>query len=536
MLSLQGAYTKTDGEVANATLGEYTPPMSRFSTSGYAPDVECYVAIECPYKTSASVHFQKLNLRPEDTVDIFDAEFKDRDPRATTEVGPMALRAHTKNVQRHISELLKGGKSGSGEDAFQGLASEPGTALVIRLTSQPLLFPQQLPANASQLLVPKIYTGFEFNYSCVPQAKIVIGETIVDIMFCPGAITLLIIAMNQLYRGFCCRTCARDIDKIGPAHKLHEMDSQHLLQLYKSVANAPKAGPSRLIMIEAIEAAMTAAADDGMGGRPSISAEVMLIAESTADDAYASALEGEEDTDADEWIDVSWSSPGFWLDFVSCAAGGWEGYQDFVWVALQLHRQTFAGYATAFAAGSVTAFSTIMFLVGDKLFKRCARGKNRDRAGDDIVDRCDKRFGKVSPTVVNLLTLFQLRVQVEGMIFYRNLKYEAEDEEPDAGELAAQAARKPGCLRRATSCCRCKKRRIRQSKYETLKSNFDRALLQEGILEALPQMVCRGVWARVTIDPFRRGALQTLYGHILCTNILLNLVHSQRVEYLRTIL
>jgi hypothetical protein len=45
---------------------------------------------------------------------------------------------------------------------------------------------------------------------------------------------------------------------------------------------------------------------------------------------------------------------------------------------------------------------------------------------------------------------------------------------------------------------------------------------------------CRGTWARATIDHFRHGALQTLYGHILCTNIFL--VHSQRVEYCRTIM
>jgi hypothetical protein len=42
---------------------------------------------------------------------------------------------------------------------------------------------------------------------------------------------------------------------------------------------------------------------------------------------------------------------------------------------------------------------------------------------------------------------------------------------------------------------------------------------------------CRGTWARVTIDQFIHMALQTLYGYVLFTNILL--VHSQSVEYLR---
>ena len=37
---------------------------------------------------------------------------------------------------------------------------------------------------------------------------------------------------------------------------------------------------------------------------------------------------------------------------------------------------------------------------------------------------------------------------------------------------------------------------------------------------ARPPAVCRGTWARDTIDQFRRLALRTFYGHMVFTNIL----------------
>lgn len=256
-------------------------------------------------------------------------------------------------------------------------------------------------------------------------------------------------------------------------------------QLYKAIA---KEGESiedvpHSLMIARIEAAMRTA-----GGDATAIADAMERVVEEED----KAAEGASASDRhDEWIDVSWSTPGFVLDMVSCCAGAWEGYSDFTWIALQLHRQTAAGYLTAAAAAAITAFSTVMFLVGDKVFQKCARGKPRDTSlngeneGESLAEKCDRRYGKLSDVVVMLLTLFQLRVQVEGMVFYRNIAYEAEaEDEADAADTT-----KRGCCGKLSRFFFCHKRRIRRSKYETLKSKFDRSLLQEGIFEALPQLV-----------------------------------------------
>lgn len=118
------------------------------------------MAVECPYLMSARLHFSKISIRPEDSLDIYDADFKDRMPRDSTEMSGLTLRAHTMDVQRHMAELLKDGKSGSGEVAFQGLTSDPGTALLVKLTSQPLTTDHVL-TNVSVHLTFLYFRGME---------------------------------------------------------------------------------------------------------------------------------------------------------------------------------------------------------------------------------------------------------------------------------------------------------------------------------------------------------------------------------------
>lgn len=58
------------------------------------------------------------------------------------------------------------------------------------------------------------------------------GESVVDMLFGPGALTLIIIAINQLYNGFLCKSCAsKRPDGSGPARALHKMEHENLHQV-----------------------------------------------------------------------------------------------------------------------------------------------------------------------------------------------------------------------------------------------------------------------------------------------------------------
>ena len=68
------------------------------------------------------------------------------------------------------------------------------------------------------------------------------------------------------------------------------------------------------------------------------------------------------DDDPESWGDISWYSPFFFIDVMSCVMCVFEGFTDLLFIVMQYYRPNGGGMSTMWAALSITIWSTCVFL------------------------------------------------------------------------------------------------------------------------------------------------------------------------------
>eukprot|EP01045_Picozoa_sp_COSAG04_P010798 COSAG04_NODE_671_length_11329_cov_2.762867_8_plen_1204_part_01 len=306
----------------------------------YTTNLKCVWVFECNFNETVAVQFQTVHIDSPDELRIYDAWQADQTLQLGYFLDFDGDRSLPVTNETDLTTSVSGGPSARQLQStgpvltvqFESGSSEARAAYT--LSHGRIAF----PANPE-------HKGFHLTHSCQPPLAYLLGL--------PARPGFYLFALYIVLVMYCLRRAYKRIFYSAKTGGLWKMSVPELQTLARAMD---------------VELDNETARTDGTATKSEMIARITQSERWPEGKTVVAGLalstfdELPTDDDPQSWVDISWYSPFFWIDVVSCVMCVFEGVTDFLFIVMQYYRPNGGGMSTMWAALSITIWSTCVFL------------------------------------------------------------------------------------------------------------------------------------------------------------------------------